>query len=329
MKAIITGGQGFIGAHTVEHLLKNTDWDLILFDKLSYASISKDRLMDMDTWEKYKHRVKVYNVDLNMPITGGVDREVGEIDHIIHLAAESHVDRSISDPVPFILNNVTATCNILEYARKHPELKMFINFSTDEVYGPAPEGHDFKEFEYHHPSNPYSASKSAQEAIGIAYSNTYKIPVVTTHTMNVVGERQHPEKFVPLVISKVLSGETVTIHGDKTKTKSGTRFYIHARNVANALLNIINAGYKGYDEWNIVGEKELSNLELAQLIAEHLGKELNYEIVDFHSSRPGHDLRYALDGTKYREAFGEHAKSLIDSLHKTIDWTVDRKEEWL
>lgn len=328
-KVVITGGQGFVGHHLVEHLLKNTDWQLILFDKLSYASIPKDKLADMDTWALYKHRVKFYAVDLNQPVSEGVDKEIGEIDYILHLAAESHVDRSITDPVPFILNNVKATLNILEYARKHPELKMFVNFSTDEVYGPAPEGHDFKEFEYHHPSNPYSASKSAQEAIGIAYSNTYKVPVVTTHTMNIIGERQNAEKFVPLVIKKVLSGETVTIHGDKTKTKSGTRFYIHARNVANALLNIVSRGYEGYDEWNIVGEQELSNLELAQLIADHIGKELKYEIVDFHSSRPGHDLRYALDGTKYRETFGEHPKSLIDSLNKTIDWTIERKEDWL
>lgn len=328
-RCVITGGQGFVGHHLVEHLLKNTDWELILFDKLSYASIPKDKLADMDTWALYKHRVKFYAVDLNQPVSEGVDKEIGKIDYILHLAAESHVDRSITDPVPFILNNVKATLNILEYARKHPELKMFVNFSTDEVYGPAPVGKDFKEFEYHHPSNPYSASKSAQEAIGIAYSNTYKVPVVTTHTMNIIGERQHPEKFVPLVIKKVLNDEVVTIHGDKTKTKSGTRFYIHARNVANALLNIVNAGYKGYDEWNIVGEQELSNLELAQLIADHIGKELKYEIVDFHSSRPGHDLRYALDGTKYREAFGEHPKSLIESLHKTIDWTIERKEDWL
>ena len=362
VKAIITGGQGFVGHHLVEHLLKNTDWDLILFDKLSYASIPKDKLADMDTWALYKHRVKFYAIDLNREVSEGVDKEIGKIDYILHLAAESHVDRSITDPVPFILNNVKATLNILEYARKHPELKMFVNFSTDEVYGPAPDINDslgsvvrkfpaisyfrhitdgevtfhsdiqekgFPEFFYHHPSNPYSASKSAQEAIGIAYSNTYKVPVVTTHTMNIIGERQHPEKYVPLVINKVLKGETVTIHGDKTKTKSGTRFYIHARNVANALLNIVNAGYHGYDEWNIVGEQELSNLELAQLIADHLGKELKYEIVDFHSSRPGHDLRYALDGTKYREAFGEHPKSLIESLHKTIDWTIERKDDWL
>lgn len=371
MKCVITGGRGFVGHHFVEHLLKNTEWEIIIFDKLNYASIPKDKLSDIDIWQKNAHRVSLYSVDLNMPISEGIDKEVGNIDYILHLAAESHVDRSISDPVPFILNNVKATLNILEYARKHPELKMFINFSTDEVYGPAPinlagmeelgmysnyyydipdylerykDGNNnrnknwivdkiclngYPEFFYHHPSNPYSASKSAQEAIGIAYSNTYGVPVVTTHTMNIIGERQNPEKFVPLVIKKVLNGEVVTIHGDKTKTNPGTRFYIHARNVANAVLNIVNAGYTGYDEWNIVGEKELSNLELAQIIADHIGKELKYEIVDFHSSRPGHDLRYALDGTKYREAFGEHPKGLIESLHKVIDWTIDRKDDWL
>jgi dTDP-glucose 4,6-dehydratase len=329
MKCIITGAKGFLATHLIEHLLKNTDWEIIGFDKMGYASLSNKMIEDIDTYEIYKHRLTFYDIDLNLPVPYGVAQAIGEVDIILHLAAESHVDRSIEDPVPFIKNNVMCTLNILEYARNFPNLKMFVNFSTDEVYGPAPEGHDFKEFEYHHPSNPYSASKSAQEAIGIAYSNTYSVPVVTTHTMNIIGERQNKEKFVPLVISKVLKGETVTIHGDKTKTKSGTRFYIHARNVSQALLNIVNAGYKGYDEWNIVGEEELSNLELAQLIADHIGKELKYEIVDFHSSRPGHDLRYALDGTKYYEAFGEHPKSLRDSLNKTIDWTIDRKDDYL
>lgn len=329
MKCVITGGRGFVGHHLVEHLLKNTDWDLVLLDKLSYASISKDKLKDMDTWDIYKDRVKTYQVDLQMPISEGVDKEIGDIDYILHLAAESHVDNSIDHPVPFILNNVTATLNILEYARKHPELKMFVNFSTDEVYGPAPEGKDFKEFEYHNPSNPYSASKSAQEAIGIAYSNTYKVPVITTHTMNIFGERQHPEKFVPMVIRKVLNGETVTIHANKDKTKAGTRFYLHARNLSSALLHIVSLGYKGYDEWNIAGLEEVDNLTLAQLIAEYVGKPLKYEMVDFHSSRPGHDLRYALDSTKLIESGYTYPKDFKESLKKTVEWMLDRRDEWL
>lgn len=354
MKCLITGARGFVGSHLVEHLLKNTDWDIIIFDKLSYSSIHKDRLTDIEIWEHEKHRVDFYSVDLTLPIPEGIKKEVGKVDYILHLAAESHVDRSIDEPRPFILNNVAATITMLDYAREIKP-KLFVNFSTDEVYGPAPgtEGSDgvhelvakypalkpmrssmdivnygYPEFFYHHPSNPYSASKSAQEAIGIAYSNTYSVPVVTTHTMNIFGERQHPEKFVPMVIKKVLAGEEVTIHADKTKTKAGTRFYLHARNLADALLHIISKGYEGYDEWNIAGLEEVDNLTLAQKIAQVVGKELKYKMVDFHSSRPGHDLRYALDSSKLINSGFNYAYDLKRSIGTTTNWYLDNKE-WL
>ncbi len=326
MKCIITGAKGFVATHLIEHLLKNTDWDIIGFDKMGYASLD---IRDIDTYEQYKHRLKFYDIDLNLPVPFGIKAEIGEVDYILHLAAESHVDRSIDDPVPFVINNVICTLNILEYARDQKNLKMFVNFSTDEVYGPAPEGKDFKEFEYHHPSNPYAASKSAQEAIGIAYSNTYKVPVITTHTMNIIGERQHPEKFMGKIINAVLRGEELTIHGNKDGTKSGTRYYIHARNLSDALLHIITLGYHGYDEWNIAGLEELSNLELAQRVAKIIGKPLRYRIVDFHSSRPGHDLRYALDSSKLISSGYHYPKTFQDSLEKTVNWTLERKEDYL
>jgi len=329
MKCVITGAKGFVATHLIEHLLKNTDWDIIGFDKMGYASLSNKMIEDIDTYEIYKHRLKFYDIDLNLPVPFGVKEDVGEIDYILHLAAESHVDRSIDDPVPFVMNNVAATLNILEFARDQKDLKMFVNFSTDEVYGPAPEGKDFKEFEYHHPSNPYAASKSAQEAIGIAYSNTYKVPVITTHTMNIIGERQHPEKYMGKIINAVLKGEELTIHGNKDKTRSGTRFYIHARNLSDALLHIIRLGYHGYDEWNIAGLEEISNLELAQRVADVIGKPLRYRIVDFHSSRPGHDLRYALDSSKLINSGYQYPKTLQESLEKTVKWTLERKEDYL
>ncbi len=326
MKILITGGCGFVGHHVIEHLLKNTDANMIVFDKLSYSSNGFDRLRDINVFDS--SRVKIFVVDLTLPISEGVEKEVGQVDYILHLAAESHVDNSITNPEPFIINNVKSTLNMLEFARKQKNLQMFINFSTDEVYGPAPENFSFPEFYWHRPSNPYSASKSAQEAIGIAYENTFKVPVITTHTMNVIGERQHPEKYVPLVIRKVLAGEIVTIHSNKDKTKAGTRFYIHGRNVADALLFIMKQGFHGYDEWNIVGEKEIDNLTLAQLIAKIIGKPLKYEMVNFHSSRPGHDLRYALDGTKLKKAGYKFPKNLEESLRKTIEWYL-ANPRWL
>jgi len=244
------------------------------------------------------------------------------------LAAESHVDKSIEQPREFVLNNVAATISILEYARQHPELRMFVNFSTDEVYGPAPDNKSFKEFEWHRPSNPYAASKSSQEALGIAYSNTYKVPVITTHTMNIIGERQNKEKFVPLCIARILAGEVVTIHGTK-EGKSGSRMYIHARNLSDALLHIINLGYHGYDEWNIAGLQEISNLDMAHRIAVIVDMPLKAEIVDFHSSRPGHDLRYALDSSKLLASGYTYPMSFDEALIRTVLWTVRHKDQWL
>jgi len=332
-KILITGGCGFIGHHFVEHFIKNTDWEIIVLDKLSYASNGFDRIRDINCFKE--ERVRIFVSDLNRPLTQGVIQEIGQVDYIVNLASESHVDNSIKDPVNFIQNNVNLILNLLEWARELKELKRFIQFSTDEVYGTAPEGVNHKEGDRYNPGNPYSASKAAQEAIAIAYANTYGLPITITSTMNCIGERQHPEKFVPMVIGKVLKSETVVIHADSTKTKAGTRFYIHARNVASAvdfildrtdeILDKISAG-RG--KFNIVGEKEIDNLSLAKMIAGFLGRELKYEMVDFHSSRPGHDLRYALDGTKMKLLGWEPKVTIEESLKKTVDWFV-KNPRWL
>ncbi|MHA1304654.1 MAG: dTDP-glucose 4,6-dehydratase [Candidatus Heimdallarchaeaceae archaeon] len=333
-KIVITGGAGFVGSHLVEHFLKETDWDIIVLDKLTYASSGFDRLRDINCFDN--KRVHIFTVDLNKPISEGVRKEIGEVDYIVNLASESHVDNSIADPVNFVKNNINLVLNMLEWARTLKTLKKFVQFSTDEVHGTAPEGIDYKESDRFNPGNPYSASKAAQECLAMAYKNTYGVPIVITRTMNVIGERQHPEKFVPLCIRKILNGETITIHANKDKTKAGTRFYIHARNVAKAIHFILELdeemdkidAEKG--KFNIVGEKEISNLELAQMIANHLGKELKYEMVDFHSSRPGHDLRYALDGSKLKKLGFEFPKTLEESLFKTIDWTIrPANRKWL
>jgi dTDP-glucose 4,6-dehydratase len=326
VKIIVTGGCGFIGHHVVEDILKNTDWDIAIFDKLTYAASGYDRLRDIEAFDDV--RVQVFALDITKPIPEGVKQEVGEVDFIYHLAAETHVDNSITDPEPFVRSNVLGTFQMLEYAKEFKNLAAFINFSTDEVFGPAPEGVRYKEWDRFKAGNPYSASKAGAVCLGESYHNTYGVPVITTFTMNCIGERQHPEKFVPMVIGKVLQKKQVTIHSNKSRTKAGSRFYIHSRNVAKALRFLLLEGVPG-ERYNIVGEKELDNLELAQLIASVVGKKLKYKMVDFHSSRPGHDLRYALDGTKLEEMGFQFDVSLEDSLKKTIEWTLEHQDKWL
>lgn len=325
MRCLVTGGCGFIGHHFVEHLIKNTDWEVVVFDKLSYASNGYDKLRDIDCFND--QRIKIFSVDTANAISPGVIQEVGLVDVIVHMAAETHVDRSIADPKPFIMSNVLGTYNMLEYARMLPGLQKFIYFSTDEVFGPAPDGIYFKEWAVYNSTNPYAATKAGGEELCLAYANTYKVPVIATHTMNVFGERQHPEKFIPMTVRKILSGDTVQIHSGKTRTIPGSRCWIHARNVANGIEFLINHAVSARDKFNIVGQ-EVDNLTLAELIADMIGKELKCELVDFHSSRPGHDLRYALDGSKMKEFGWKAPRDFENSLARTIKWMIDHPK-WL
>ena len=187
-KCLITGGCGFIGHHVVEHFCRNTDMQVIVLDKLSYASKGYDRLRDTGVF----HLLQTYCVDLCQPIPPGLfyELESEQIEVILHIAAETHVDNSIDTPVPFVENNIKSTLNLLEYARRLPHLKNLIYFSTDEVYGSAAEGEAFKEGDAHKPSNPYSASKSAAEMICQSYYNTYGVPLIVMNVMNAFGERQ-------------------------------------------------------------------------------------------------------------------------------------------
>lgn len=323
-RVLITGVCGFMGHHLANHIFENTDWEIVGLDKLTYASNGFDRLRDIDIFDS--KRIKLFTYDFTKPIEEGLLSEVGNIDYIVHLGAETHVDRSIDNPEPFVMTNIVGTMRILDLARKICPKKM-IYFSTDEVFGAAPQGVNYREWDRYNSTNPYAASKAGGEELCLAYANTYKVPVLITHTMNLFGERQHPEKYIPSVINKVLKGEKVIIHANKEKTKAGSRFYIHCRNVASAVLFLLEKG-KIRDKYNIVGEKEVDNLSLAKFIASIVGKPLDYEMVDFHSSRPGHDLRYALDGTKMKELGWDIPINFEESLTKAINWYLTNKR-WL
>lgn len=324
MNILLTGGAGFIGHHVAEHLLRNTDAKITFLDRLD-CSGNLNRITQIDSWAENKHRCKWVFHDLRAPISDQLALQIGEHDVILHLAALTHVDRSISSPLDAVWDNVFGTAHILEHARRGCE--RFVYFSTDEVFGPAPVGTAYKEWDRYRSTNPYSATKAGGEELTLAYHNTYGVPAIITHTMNVFGERQHPEKYIPGTIAKVRDGDLITVHADPTKTRAGSRFYIHARNIADGVLHVLNHGQLG-EKYNIVGEIECDNLTLARYIAKFVGKPLYYEMVDFHSSRPGHDLRYALDGSKMASIGWTPKVTFEDSLNRMVQWSLAHSE-WL
>jgi len=337
-RVLITGGAGFIAHHLIDHLLKNTDWLITSLDRLDLSG-NLNRLGDMlatadsDT----RKRVNIVYHDLKAEISPMTRAMIGPVDYIYHLAAGSHVDRSIAYPLEFVMDNVVGTCNILEFARTIDNLELFVNFSTDEIFGPAPPGVNYGELDRYNSSNPYSATKAGAEELCVAWQNTYKMPIYITHTMNVFGERQHPEKYIPMCIKRVKDGTKISIHSDSTRTIPGSRHYIHAKDVAEGLLFITNLkdfemipdyGGAHCPKFNLVGKEEVNNLEVAQIIADAQGKPLNYELVDFHSARPGHDLRYALSGEYMRTLGWEPRVSLRERLGEVVEWTLNH-ETWL
>jgi dTDP-glucose 4,6-dehydratase len=327
-RLLLTGAGGFIGSHVLEHVLTNTDWEVVCVCSWRHKGTPERILEVLKGDESWADRVTVITHDLAAPFTAHTKARIGKIDYVINCAAESHVDRSIEDPRPFVENNVAVALTMLDWAREaKPEV--FVQVSTDEVYGAAPEGHNHAEWEAILPSNPYSASKACQEAIAISYWRTYGVPVVITNTMNNFGPMQDSEKFAAKCIRNIEAGEAVPVHG--TTKKIGSRYYLHARNHADAILHIIRnlppqmfPAVDRPDRYNVVGDAELNNLELAKKIADALGKPLEYKLVDFHSARPGHDPRYALNGAKLKLP----PVDFDTSLKKYVEWTLCHPE-WL
>ena len=332
MRILVTGGCGFIGHHFVEHLMKTTDWKIILLERFSHAG-NLDRISDIKVFSSNSHRVEVNWHDLRSPLNDPLIKRIGEVDYIVHFAASTHVDNSIHNPSQFVLDNVLGTQHMLDFCMTLKGLKAFINFSTDEVYGPAPDGVYHKEGDPHNPTNPYAASKSAQEQMGKAAFVTHGVPVITTHTMNNFGERQNPEKFLPKLIRSIIRGDEMPVFadvdsaGNVVKDRIGSRCWIHARNTANALTFLLKFGKPG-QEYNIISDDEFNLVEMGEKVAEILGRPFIPKYVGFYNARPGHDRRYALCGNKLAGLGWRAPMRFEECLEKTVKWSVDHPQ-WL
>jgi dTDP-glucose 4,6-dehydratase len=353
-RVLLTGASGSIGAQFIIHFMENTDWEIVALDSFRHKGY-RDRLVriyvDHPEW---KSRIHEFQHDLVCPISPELQASMGPVDIILHLAALSDVFFSVENPVYVVKNNVDSTLTMLEYARAvKPEA--FLYFSTDEVYGPVTWGEctdgkcddwnteeatahkhlvGHKEGEAHRPSNAYAASKAASESICRAWWRSYDVPLIITNTMNNFGEMQSSSKFPAIIQNKIERGEKITIHGNDKEI--GTRFYIHSRNVADAVIHILSKPVHHHDigqldepdQYHIVGAKPLDNLQLAKTIARLMGADFEYELQDFHRDNPAHDIHYGLQDNKLRPAGWKQPMSDDESFKQTIEWQK-QNEEWM
>lgn len=331
LKCLLTGGAGFIGSHLIEHLLRHTNWNIVCLDRLDSAG-SLNRLYSMPSWGTHRHRVAYRHHDLRAAISHGVAGEIlgafgmDPFDRVLHLAAGSHVDRSVSEPTLFVLDNVLGTEHLLEFMLKpgvfRRDTGRALHMSTDEVFGAAPDGTSFKPWSRHNPTNPYAATKAGAEALAVACAYTWQLPLMVSHCSNVIGPRQAPEKFLPIAMAGIAGGTSVPIHAVGGMVCS--RYYVHVDNVCSALHFMLERGtfLDGTEEsgrYNISGDVELSNLELCERIASIMGKPFKHHIMENPPGRLRPDLRYSIDDTELRELGWNPPVTFNAGLARTVE----------
>lgn len=337
MRILVTGGAGFIGSAVVRHLLETTDHEVANVDKLTYAG-NLDSLVAVSDSTRYHF----FQGDICDAHFVASTIQAFHPDMIMHLAAESHVDRSIEGPSEFIRTNIIGTYTLLEAAREHwrqlPEEKKsafrFHHVSTDEVYGDL-EGTDglFSEDTSYAPSSPYSASKASSDHLARAWHRTYGLPVLVTNCSNNYGPYHFPEKLIPHMILNALEGKPLPVYGDGNQIRD----WLYVEDHARALYKVATEGCVG-ETYNIGGHNEKKNIEVVELLCELLdelapkerGNLGSYrELITFVKDRPGHDVRYAIDAGKIQAELGWVPKETFETgLRKTVQWYLDNREWW-
>lgn len=325
---LITGGAGFIGSHVVRHFVNTyANYKIINLDKLTYAG-NLENLRDIETKPNYIFvKADITNLfDLN-----NIFKE-NNVEGIIHLAAESHVDRSITNPIEFVMTNVIGTVNLLNVAKNswkdNLKGKLFYHISTDEVYGSLNSGGYFTESTAYDPKSPYSASKASSDHFVRAYFNTYNMPVVISNCSNNYGPNQFPEKLIPLAINNIRINKQIPVYGKG----ENVRDWLYVEDHAKAIDFIYHQGRIG-ETYNIGGSNEWANIRLIELLCDLMDKKLgrpsgtSKKLISFVKDRAGHDLRYAIDSTKLEKELGWKSEvSFEQGLEKTIDWYLENQE---
>ena len=313
MNLLVTGGAGFIGSHFVKHQLKSKSWNKIyVLDSLTYAG-NRSNLADIE----FEEEILFVKSDINEQEV--VEDLTNKVQYVVHFAAESHVDRSISGPRSFITTNVLGTQNLLEYSLRN-KVRKFIHISTDEVYGSIEHG-SWNEFEPVKPNSPYSASKASSDLVAMSYAKTYGLDVCVTRCSNNYGSFQHIEKVIPLFITNLIQDKKVPLYGNGLNSRD----WLHVSDHCNAIELVLQKGRQG-EVYNIGGGKELSNLELTHSILDLMKKDRSF--INYVEDRKGHDLRYSVDYSKLHLETGYKPQiDFFEGLSETISW-YEKNEKW-
>ena len=328
---VITGAAGFLGSHLTDAFIERRGWRIVGIDSFAHAGDSKRFSAEALS----SGRLQIHSCDLSTPLSRTLIRQIGSVDAIINLASLSNVDYSLREPRLTVNNNVGISLTMLEYAREiHPQV--LVQVSTDEVYGPAESGVDFSEWSPIRPSNPYAASKAAQESIALAYWRSYGVPLVIVNSTNVFGPRQSVEKYIPQLVSLISRNLRVSIHA--RHGVPGTRIYLAVRDWVDAVLYVLDActtnGMPSGSSaalpprFNVAGGLEVDNLDLARQVAGLVTHDLDFELVEGDTFRPGHDVRYGLDGSRLASLGWRAQESFKDALRDTVAWYL-KHPEWL
>lgn len=315
MYILVTGGCGFIGSNFVRYMLSNYPHNIVNLDKLTYAG-NPENLKDIEGDSRYRF------VKGDIGSISDVEKAFEQpVEAVINFAAESHVDRSIIDPDAFIRTNINGTFNLLEAARKRGT-RLFIQVSTDEVYGSLGATGRFREDTPMAPNSPYSASKASADMLAMAYHATYGMSVIVTRCSNNYGPYQFPEKLIPLIITNALADIELPVYGDGMNIRD----WIHVEDHCRAIDTVFQRGIPG-NVYNIGGENERTNIEIVKLILKILGKPET--LIRFVADRPGHDRRYAIDSTRLKNELGFQTKTdFAEGMEATVRWYIENRKWW-